>query len=112
MASRRDVETASTPDERAPLLAPLPSAAAAEPAQDDAAMSEQQSEASKRREYGWRGFWIVVGIVAVGFFVKGWVEADDVDVSFVCSKERERGGVYSLPPPPQPVSQSVSQGGG
>lgn len=93
MASRRDVETApATPDERAPLLAPsLPPTE--EPVQDadvDAAVAEQRVEAAKRREYGWRGFWIVVGIVGVGFFVKGWVEADDVDVSIVCL-ERESG---------------------
>lgn len=79
MASQRDVEA----DERAPLLA-SPRTDEATSAQEE--VSEPQSEASKRREYGWRGFWIVVAILAIAFFVKGWIDADDVDVSrgFLC----------------------------
>lgn len=82
MASHHDVETGSTPDERAPLLAPQRSDGdAIVPPQDDDAAPEPQSEASKRREYGWRGFWIVVVLLVIAVFVKGWIESDDVEVS-------------------------------
>lgn len=81
MAARRDIEHGSTSGEREPLLAPQQSEGdATSPLEDDSA-PEPQSEASKRREYGWRGFWIIVTILIVAVFVKGWIESDDVDVS-------------------------------
>jgi hypothetical protein len=81
MASRRDIENGSIPGEREPLLAPPRNeGGAVAPPEDDTA-PEPQSEASKRREYGWRGFWIVVVILIVAIFVKGWIESDEVDVS-------------------------------
>lgn len=80
MAARRDLENGSTSDERAPLLAPQ--RVEEDPAlPEEAVAAKPQSEASKRREYGWRGFWIVVVILVIAVFVKGWIEADDVDVS-------------------------------
>lgn len=81
MAERRDLENASTPDERAPLLAPQRSdGGVATPPEEEPAV-RPQSETSKRREYGWRGFWIVTVILVIALFVKGWIESDDVDVS-------------------------------
>lgn len=80
MASRNDIEHNSTLGEREPLLAPpRDTGAAGVPPEDDTA-PEPQSEASKRRSYGWRGFWIVVAILLVAVFVKGWIESDDADV--------------------------------
>ena len=81
MASHQDVETGSAADERAPLLGQQPSEEANASSSPDEALPKPQSEDSKRRQYGWRGFWIVVGILIVAAFVKGWIEADDVDVS-------------------------------
>lgn len=83
MASHPDVETGPAADERAPLLGQQRSeeANASSPSLDDETIPKPQSEASKRRQYGWRGFWIVVAILIVAAFVKGWIEADDVDVS-------------------------------
>jgi hypothetical protein len=82
MTSHRDLENNSMPDERAPLLAPerAEGATTVSPDDDDAA-PKPQSEASKRRAYGWRGFWIVVAILIIAVFVKGWIESDDVEVS-------------------------------
>lgn len=81
MASHRDMENGSTSTEREPLLSPSQDGGrgTAPPVHDT--MPEPQSEASKRRNYGWRGFWIVVTILIVAVFVKGWIESDDVDVS-------------------------------
>jgi hypothetical protein len=82
MAARRDLENGSTLNERAPLLAPeQPNAAVAASQDEEEPAAKPQSESSKRREYGWRGFWIVVAILLVALFVKGWIESDDVDVS-------------------------------
>ncbi|KAJ4361484.1 hypothetical protein N0V95_001821 [Ascochyta clinopodiicola] len=80
MVARRDLENGSTSDERAPLLAPSRSEnVGAAPTEEEELAAKPQSEASKRREYGWRGFWIVVAILIVALFVKGWIESDDVD---------------------------------
>lgn len=92
MASRRDMEHGPSLGEREPLLGLQQSEGdVTAPLRDDSA-PEPQSEASKRREYGWRGFWIVVAILLVAVFVKGWVESDDVDVSFIaktiCPQDR------------------------
>jgi hypothetical protein len=81
MASHQDVETGPAADERAPLLGQQRSESANASSSQDENIPKPQSEASKRRAYGWRGFWIVVGILIIAAFVKGWIEADDVDVS-------------------------------
>lgn len=85
MASHRDVESGPAVNERAPLLGQQrpeePNTASSE--ESDEEIPKPQSEASRRREYGWRGFWIVVAILIVAVFVKGWIEADDVDVSLL-----------------------------
>ncbi|KAH6621821.1 mitochondrial carrier domain-containing protein [Boeremia exigua] len=96
MASRHDVETSS---ERAPLLgAQRPVAddeGTAAAADADADVPKAPSEAEKRRAYGWRGFWIVVAIVGIGVFVKGWVDADDVDFDLKGALKRALGGGLS-----------------
>lgn len=82
MPARRDVENGTTPDEREPLLARAsPQDPANRPSEADDATLSDQEESTKRRAYGWRGFWIVVAILIIAVFVKGWIEADDVDVS-------------------------------
>lgn len=90
MATRRDIEHGSMPGEREPLLAPQQSAGDATAPLEDNSAPEPQSEASKRREYGWRGFWIVVAVLIVAVFVKGWIESDDVDVSTAANTLRPR----------------------
>lgn len=82
MAANRDLENASTSDERAPLLAPQRSDDNVDASREEQEPAPKpQSEASKRREYGFRGFCIVVAILLIALFVKGWIESDDVDVS-------------------------------
>jgi hypothetical protein len=82
MASCRQTEGASTPDERAPLLAheAVRYDAAASPGEDDLP-SEPQKATSKTWQYVWRAFWLVVAILIIAVFVKGWMDADDVNVS-------------------------------
>jgi hypothetical protein len=78
MTSHRDAEISATPDERAPLLAG--ETAHGEEGSSDVS-SEPQKDASKTWQYVWRGFWVVLAILVIAVFVKGWISADDVDVS-------------------------------
>jgi hypothetical protein len=70
------------PDERAPLLAhddvqyvtDLPSS------EGDPTLDSPKA-ALKKWQYAWRAVFVVVAILVVAVFVKGWIDADDVDVS-------------------------------
>ncbi|KAG9198078.1 hypothetical protein G6514_000580 [Epicoccum nigrum] len=95
MASHQDIETGPAADERAPLLSQQRSEEANASSSPDEALPKPQSEDSKRRQYGWRGFWIVVGILIVAAFVKGWIEADDVDFDLKGALMRALGGGLS-----------------
>ena len=80
MPSQRDIE-AVVPDERAPLLShdavrqrtPTPS-------EGDETINEPQKETSRTWYYVWRGLLTLFAILVVAVFVKGWIDADDVDV--------------------------------
>lgn len=55
-------------DERAPLLQ--------QPSHGDDVPSQPRTWGW----YAWRGFWAVLAAVIIGLFIKGWIDADDVDV--------------------------------
>jgi hypothetical protein len=79
--NREGVITA-TPDERAPLLAPEDARYGTDaPSADDGADLAPERTTSKTWCYAWRGFWIVFAILVIAVFVKGWIDADDVNVS-------------------------------
>jgi hypothetical protein len=84
MTSQREPETSATADERAPLLAQdaVRYDGAAEPEDGDLTSEPQKPEPdSKIWYYAWRGLCIVFGILIIAVFVKGWIDADDVNVS-------------------------------
>jgi hypothetical protein len=81
MPSQRDLEGGSTPDERAPLLGPEAVRRDVEAIERDDASEEPSKAASKKWYYVWRGVLILLAILVVAVFIKGWTEADDVDVS-------------------------------
>jgi hypothetical protein len=83
MASHRQVEAPITPDERAPLLAHQEARTDAQPAsgEEDVAVLEPEKAAARTWHYVWRGFWILFALFVIAVFVKGWIEADDVNVS-------------------------------
>jgi hypothetical protein len=82
MTSRREPEIDTAPDERAPLLAQdaVRYDAGAQP-EDGDLTSEPQKPISKTWHYAWRGLCIVFAILIIAVFVKGWIDADDVNVS-------------------------------
>ena len=83
MTSYRENETGSAPDERAPLLANenVRNDAAASLEGEEEPLLEPEKAGSKTWYYAWRGFWIVLAILVIAVFVKGWIDADDVNVS-------------------------------
>jgi hypothetical protein len=83
MASHHEAEVTSVPDERAPLLAHQEARLDAHPATEteDVADIEPEKTASRTWHYIWRGFWVIFAIFVIAVFVKGWIEADDVNVS-------------------------------
>jgi hypothetical protein len=83
MTSHREAEATSAPDERAPLLAhqgARPETHSAPESEDEAVLVPEKT-ASKTWHYVWRGFWVIFVVFIIAVFVKGWIEADDVNVS-------------------------------
>jgi hypothetical protein len=82
MSTPRNVEARSTPDERAPLLASNPG----RPDPDAPLNAEESFPISHKAgcskwTYAWRGICIVVALLIIAVFVKGWIDSDNVDVS-------------------------------
>lgn len=84
MASRLEIENNAVADERAPLLVPQPSEESSTVHPDDEvplSKDEQKRERVRRRwRYAWRGLWIIVVILVLAVFVKGWIDSDNVEV--------------------------------
>ncbi len=81
MTPRRDSEARLTPDERAPLLAQSNVRRGSSTLSEQGDSSpEGQKVGSKKWRYVWRGILVVLAILVIALFVKGWIDADDVDV--------------------------------
>ena len=82
MTSYRDEETTVAPDERASLLAHQQSQEEAQTSAEDGDLSSKPQDAPTTYwHYAWRGFGIILAILVIAVFVKGWIDADDVNVS-------------------------------
>ena len=82
MTSHQDEERDLAPDERAPLLGQDNARRdTGTPPEDSEALIEPQKAASRTWEFAWKGFLTVLAILVIAIFVKGWIEADDVNVS-------------------------------
>jgi hypothetical protein len=81
MATQREIDTTATPDERAPLLAPEHARYDADETTEDDAIAEAGEATSNTWLYLWRGFWVLLAILIIAVFIKGWIDADDVNVS-------------------------------
>jgi hypothetical protein len=99
MSSSTEVERSPKSDERTPLLEG--SGGGVEAAQNDqasertllngrespddeheeAALLEPPPQPRTKWWYIWRAFWFVLAALVLAFFIKGWIEADDVEVS-------------------------------
>lgn len=83
MPPPRDAERGATPDERAPLLAGATVPEYTRVPRDSSEVPsepEPQKEVSRTWHYVWRGFLAVFAILVMAVFIKGWIDADDVQV--------------------------------
>jgi hypothetical protein len=84
MTSHHDEERIPVPDERAPLLGRDDARQGEADEDGDSEPSiEQQKTTSRTWEYVWKGSLAIFMVLIVAVFVKGWIDADDVDVSLV-----------------------------
>ncbi|KAH9860831.1 hypothetical protein J1614_012164 [Plenodomus biglobosus] len=96
MSFRREAESDSTADERAPLLA-----TGASPRDPNPSSTSGESQpiavnaVSKNWRYAWRGCWTLFAILLIAVFVKGWLDADDVDFNLKGALKRALGGGLS-----------------
>lgn len=82
MSSHRTVEPHEQAHERAPLLAnDNVRYDTTTPQEEDEATSEPEKTSSKTWNYVWRSFWCLFALLVIAVFVKGWIDADDVNVS-------------------------------
>jgi hypothetical protein len=49
--------------------------------EEDELLLEPEKARTKIWYYAWRGFWLILAILVIAVFVKGWIDADDVNVS-------------------------------
>lgn len=100
MISSRGTERGRDPDERSPLLSvepvPVPQDASRDSSPDDdsSIKSISQDRPSKYR-YLWWALAIVAAEAIVALFIKGWIDADDVDFDLKGALKRALGGGLS-----------------
>ncbi|KAH7380559.1 mitochondrial carrier domain-containing protein [Phaeosphaeria sp. MPI-PUGE-AT-0046c] len=96
MSSQRSVEPHGQADERAPLLAnDTVQYDATTPQEEEEATLEPAKPSSKTWRYAWRAFWCLIALLIIAVFVKGWIEADDVNFDLKGALKRALGGGLS-----------------
>ncbi|CAE6436261.1 unnamed protein product [Rhizoctonia solani] len=91
MSPGADLENPSATSERTPLLQTEQTANEHE----QAALLEPQPEPRTKSWYAWRVFWGILAAVILGVFIKGWIDADDVDFDLKGALKRALGGGLS-----------------
>ncbi|CAE6486541.1 unnamed protein product, partial [Rhizoctonia solani] len=86
-----DLENPQRTDERTPLLQ---SESTANP-HEQAALIELEPEPRTKSWYAWRISWTVLGVFVLGVFIKGWIDADDVEFDLKGALKRALGGGLS-----------------
>ncbi|KAH5238263.1 hypothetical protein HBI72_228570 [Parastagonospora nodorum] len=95
MAAQREIDTTATSDERAPLLAPEHARYDADETTEDDAIAEAGEATSNTWLYLWRGFWVLLAMLIIAVFIKGWINADDVNFDLKGALKRALGGGLS-----------------
>ena len=84
MSSTQDSAPVARPTEQTPLLPPEDSPEVNETTssedEDDNSIGKQQDPPNSWK-YAWYAVWIFLAAIIFSIFVKGWIDADDVDVS-------------------------------
>ncbi|RFU28162.1 hypothetical protein B7463_g8171, partial [Scytalidium lignicola] len=88
MAQDGDVENQPSIDEETPLLVD----------QQESDQSSEQIESKQPSQlswYAWRMFWGIIATVGLALFIKGWIDAGDVDFDLKGALKRALGGGLS-----------------
>ncbi|CAE6440909.1 hypothetical protein RSOLAG1IB_09836 [Rhizoctonia solani AG-1 IB] len=91
MSPGPDLENPSSTSERTPLLQTEQNA----DEHEQAALLEPEPEPRTKSWYAWRIFWAILVVVVLGVFIKGWIDADDVDFDLKGALKRALGGGLS-----------------
>ncbi|KAH8652056.1 mitochondrial carrier domain-containing protein [Xylariales sp. PMI_506] len=111
----RDLESGAPPKDAATERTPLLESAQQQPghdenpgsADDDRSIPEDEHEAAALLEppaespvrtkswYIWRAFWLILAALLLALFIKGWVDADDVQFDLGGALKRALGGGLS-----------------
>ncbi|CAE6457032.1 hypothetical protein ACGC1H_003200 [Rhizoctonia solani] len=86
-----DLENTQRTDERTPLLQSERTANEHE----QAALIEPEPEPRTKSWYAWRVFLALLGVLVLGVFIKGWIDADDVEFDLKGALKRALGGGLS-----------------
>lgn len=88
MALESDPERAhQRATEQTPLLTEQEPVPIEEDEEEEEVHSEPAEETPKKRSkswYAWRIFWAIIAALIIAVFVKGWIDADDTEVCFLC----------------------------
>ncbi|KAF2678000.1 mitochondrial carrier [Lentithecium fluviatile CBS 122367] len=92
--SRRDSEIGRMPHERSPLL-PVEPVESTPTSEDDASSLKSQESRSPKYWYFWWALLFVLSAGVIALFIKGWIDADDVDFDLGGALKRALGGGLS-----------------
>lgn len=99
MVSSQTHDSAREPTERSPLLAvdpvPIEQDDTSRSFSDDASSLNSQPETHSKYRYLWWALTIIIAEAIVGLFIKGWLDADDVDFDLGGALKRALGGGLS-----------------
>lgn len=76
-----DPESSRGTTEHTPLLGDRPPNVEGEGSESGPEAEPTPEEKTPRRRYAWRIFWILLLLIVIGVFVKGWIDADETDVN-------------------------------
>ncbi|KAL2694910.1 hypothetical protein Neosp_001499 [[Neocosmospora] mangrovei] len=90
-----DPESSRGTTEHSPLLGDRPPQVEGEGSESGAEPEPTPEEKTPRRRYAWRIFWILLLLIVIGVFVKGWIDADETDFDLKGALKRALGGGLS-----------------
>ena len=75
-----DPESSRGTTEHTPLLGDRPPHVQGEGSESGPEAEPTPEEKTPKRRYAWRIFWILLLLIVIGVFVKGWIDADETEV--------------------------------
>ncbi|KAI8670482.1 hypothetical protein NCS57_00519500 [Fusarium keratoplasticum] len=90
-----DPESSRGTTEHTPLLGDRPPHVQGEGSESGPEAEPTPEEKTPKRRYAWRIFWILLLLIVIGVFVKGWIDADETEFDLKGALKRALGGGLS-----------------